>query len=67
MARRKRRSFTAEFKAEAVAKVKEGLSVAQVAQDLDLTESTRDTEVPGKSGGVASLADTDGDIDALGD
>ena len=40
MARRKRRSFTAEFKAEAVAKVlKEGLSVAQVAQDLDLTET----------------------------
>ena len=36
IARRKRRSFTAEFKAAAVAKVlKEGLSVAQVAQALN--------------------------------
>ena len=40
MARRKRRSFTAEFKAEAVALVLDkGLSVAQVAKDLDLTET----------------------------
>ena len=40
MARRKRRSFTAEFKAEAVAQVLEqGLSVPQVAKDLDLTET----------------------------
>lgn len=40
MARRKRRSFTAEFKAEAVRQVlKQGLTVADVATDLDLTES----------------------------
>jgi transposase-like protein len=40
MGRRKRRSFTDEFKAEAVAQVLDrGLSVAQVAQDLDLTET----------------------------
>ena len=35
--RRKRRSFTDEFKAEAVAMVRQrGLSVGQVAKDLDL-------------------------------
>lgn len=40
MARRKRRSYTAEFKAEAARKVlKDGLTVADVATDLDLTES----------------------------
>lgn len=40
MARRKRRSFTAEFKAEAVAQVlKQRLPAAQVAEDLGLTES----------------------------
>ena len=40
MARRKRRSFTAEFKAETVKKVlKDGLTVAEVAEDLELTES----------------------------
>jgi len=38
--RRKRRSFTDEFKAEAVAMVRQrGLSVGQVAKDLDLTET----------------------------
>ena len=40
MERRKRRSFTPEFKAEAVRLVREGSkSLPQVAKDLDLTES----------------------------
>jgi transposase len=40
MERRKRRSFTEEFKAEAVRLVREGSkSLPQLAQDLDLTES----------------------------
>ena len=40
MERRKRRSFNAEFKAEAVRLVREsGKSVPQVAKDLDLTDS----------------------------
>lgn len=38
--RRKRRSFTPEFKAEAVRLVlEEGKTVAQVARDLELTET----------------------------
>ena len=38
--KRPRRSFSNEFKAEAVGLVRDaGLSVAQVARDLDLTES----------------------------
>jgi transposase len=41
MQRRPRRSFTAEFKAEAVELVrKSGKSVYQAAKDLDLTETT---------------------------
>lgn len=40
MERRKRRSFTAEFKAEAVRLVREGAKTLPVlAKDLDLTES----------------------------
>jgi len=40
MERRKRRSFTPEFRAEAVRLVREGSkSLPQVAKDLDLTES----------------------------
>jgi|ERR1700682_494788 transposase len=40
MSRRTRRSFTAEFKAEAVALAKHGgKSIGQVAKDLDLTET----------------------------
>jgi len=40
MARRQRRSFTAEFKAEAVRLVREsGKSAGQIAKDLDLTET----------------------------
>ena len=41
MARRKRRSFTPEFKAEAVRLCRVGdRSVGQVAEDLDLTETS---------------------------
>ena len=40
MERRKRRSFTPEFRAEAVRLVREGTkSLPQVAKDLELTES----------------------------
>ena len=40
MERRKRRSFTPEFRAEAVRLVREGSkSLPQVAKDLDVTES----------------------------
>ena len=40
MERRKRRSFTPEFRAEAVRLVREGTkSLPQIAKDLDLTES----------------------------
>lgn len=40
MERRKRRSFTTEFRAEAVRLVREGSkSLPQVAKELDLTES----------------------------
>lgn len=41
MSRRKRRSFTPEFKAEAVALVKRsGRSIGQVAKELDLSETS---------------------------
>jgi transposase len=40
MSKRKRRQFTDEFKAEAVALVRSsGKSVGQIARDLDLTET----------------------------
>ena len=40
MAKRKRRAFTSEFKAETVRLVRAGgKSIGQVARDLDLTES----------------------------
>jgi transposase len=39
MAKRKRRSFTREFKAETVRLVDGGKSIAEVARELDLTES----------------------------
>lgn len=40
MSRRKRRAFTPEFKAEAVALVKRsGKSIGQVAKELDLTDT----------------------------
>ena len=41
MAKRPRRSFTPEYKAEAVRLVREsGMTVARAARDLDLTESS---------------------------
>ena len=41
MAKRQRRKFTDEYKAEAVRLVREqGMAVTQVARDLDLTESS---------------------------
>ena len=39
MEKRKRRSFTKEFKAETVRLVEGGKSIAAVARELDLTES----------------------------
>jgi len=39
MARRKRRSFTPEFKADAVKLVRSGRSIPDVARELDLTET----------------------------
>lgn len=39
MAKRKRRSFTREFKAETVRLVEGGKSIPEVARELDLTES----------------------------
>ena len=39
MTRRKRREFTAEQKADAVRLVREGMSITNVARDLDLTRS----------------------------
>ena len=56
MERRKRRSFNAEFKAEAVRLVREGgKSVSQVAKDLDLTDSAlRNWLVRAEAGGVVA-------------
>jgi transposase len=46
MERRKRRSFTPEFRAEAVRLVREGSkNLPQVAKDLDLTESALRNQV----------------------
>lgn len=57
MERRKRRSFTPEFRAEAVRLVREGTkSLPQVAKDLDLTESALRTwvrQVEGAEGKAA--------------
>lgn len=60
MSKRARRSFTKEFKAEAVALVRaSGKSVHQVAKDLDLTETalrewvTRATEGRAPAGKAA--------------
>ena len=60
MERRKRRSYTREFKAETVRLVVEGgRPIPEVARDLDLTESAlrawvRQSEVP--SSGLADAA-----------
>jgi transposase len=62
MERRKRRSFTPEFRAEAVRLVREGTkSLPQVAKDLDLTESAlrvwvrqaEEAEGPGAAGALS--------------
>ena len=61
MEKRKRRKFSAEFKAEAVRIVVEsGKSVAEVAGDLDLTDSSlrnwvRQAEVDGGRGTPGAL------------
>jgi transposase len=53
MERRKRRSFTPEFRAEAVKLVREGSkSLPQVAKDLDLTESALRNWVREADGGT---------------
>ena len=61
MERRKRRAFTKEFKAETVRLVVEGKrSIAEVARDLDLTESAlrqwvRQSEVDAGRGKLGEL------------
>ena len=61
MAKRKRRAFTAEFKAEAVRLVREsGKSVPTVARELDLTETAlrswvRQAEVDAGRGAPGAL------------
>lgn len=40
MTRRKRRTYTAEQKADAVRMVREGVSIPKVAEDLDLTPTS---------------------------
>jgi transposase len=57
MERRKRRSFTPEFRAEAVRLVREGSkSLPQVAKDLDLTESALRSWVNGAKGSEGKAA-----------
>jgi transposase-like protein len=61
MAKRKRRRFTAEFKADAVKLVRAGgRSIGQVAKDLDLTETAlrewvRRTEIEAGEGPPGAL------------
>jgi len=61
MARRKRRSFTAEYKAEVVALVrKSGKSMGVIAKELDLTETAvrawvRQAEVDAGEGSSGAL------------
>jgi transposase len=55
MERRKRRSFNAEYKAEAVRLVREGnKSLPEVAKDLDLTESALRNWVREAEGGQST-------------
>src|SRR5262245_46884331 len=62
MSRRKRRAFTAEFKAEAVRLTQVGgRSIAQVAKELDLTETAlrewvRRAQVDAGAGPAGALA-----------
>jgi transposase len=65
MAKRQRRKFTTEYKAEAVRLVREGgMTVSQAARDLDLTESSlrswvRQAEVDAGKGPVGPLTSID--------
>ena len=67
MAKRKRRQFTAEFKAEAVRLCQVGdRNVGQVAKDLDLTETAlrqwvRRAEVDGGKGSPGALTTAERD------
>lgn len=69
MAKRQRRSFTDEYKTEAVRLVREGgMTVAQVARDLDLTESSlrnwvKQAEVDAGRGPAGAL--TSGELEEL--
>lgn len=63
MARRKRRKFTSEFKAEAVRLTKLGdRSIEQIARDLDLTESALRRWVQQFDGGESSPAGSAGPV-----
>ncbi len=60
MTRRKRRSFSAEQKADAVRMVREGTSASRVARDLDLTETAlrawvKQAEIDEGKGGEGAL------------
>ena len=60
MSKRARRSFTPEFKAEAVALVRaSGKSVAEVAKDLDLTETALREWVKRAEPGAARVGKSD--------
>ena len=61
MAKRKRRSFTPEYKAEVVGLVRSsGKSVGQVAQELDLTETAVRTWV--RQAGIDAKRDPQGPL-----
>jgi len=64
MAKRKRRSFTPEFKADAVKLVSSGRSVPDVARELDLTETAlrewvKRAEVDAGNGPPGALTSTE--------
>ena len=65
MAKRQRRKFTDEYKAEAVRLVRqEGLAVTQVARDLDLTESSlrnwvKQAAIDGGQGSAGALTSSE--------
>lgn len=71
MAKRKRRSFTPEFKADTVRLVREGgRSVREVARDLDLTETAlrewvKQTAVDGGQGSAGALATAEREVAQL--
>src|SRR3989442_7460018 len=71
MAKRKRRSFTAEFKADTVRLVREGgRSIREVARDLDLTETAlrewvKQAAVDAGQGATGALATAEREIGQL--